>query len=309
MSTDSGFATTVSREELGALLTSARAELSEGQNSLRSVGSIETGPNELTELAKRYGLEQGRSLSTLHQTAIRFKYSHREEISLRQFASAMLATDRIARVNLGIGDEDVYFLLNRPLVFGWMMLAFGARSGPNSEEIPSRPYTRIEERFIERAAENVSEIFAKAFSDDRTLRAEIRAIEDPVALYNRSKQPFRVISLDAEGFGESGILRIALPLSLMDEAHAETSIRNLPASLDGLAGQIYETPVEIHVELGFGEIALRDLARLSVGDELRLERSSVDGLVINVEESPKFRAEPGKIGKRLAVRITDEIQS
>jgi len=309
MSADGSFATTVSREELGALLSSARSEQDATHNALRPVGMMKTGGGDLVEIAKRFGLEQGRSLSTLHQTPIRFSFSHWEEINLRQFASAMLATDRVAKVDLDDRGEHVYFLLSRPLVFGWMMLAFGARPGGAIDPLPARAYTRIEERFIQRAAENVASVFAKTFSREDAYRPRVIAIEDPAVLYNRSKQPHRSISLDVDGFGEPGVLRVAIPLSLMNEERTEQSTRQLGPPPDELAGQLYETPVDVRVELGYAEVSLSDVAQLRVGDELRLHRCHGGGLVVNVEQSPKFRAETGKVGNQLAVRITEVIRS
>lgn len=309
MSEDTNFAETVSREELGALLDSARAERGIGSGAIRTTGLLESVGSELVEVAKRFAVEQGRSLSTLNQTSIHFTFSHWEEINLRQFAAAMLKTDRVARVDLGNGREPAYFLLSRPLIFGWMMLAFGARPGAPLEPLPLRAYTRIEERMIQRAAEKLSTVFAEALSGQQDVDTKVLAIEDPALLYARSKQALRLLSFDVDGFGEDGVLRVALPVSLLGDSPLESLQDNLATTPDELAGQLFETPIELHVELGFAEVSLSNLARLAVGDELKLERADDGGLIVNVEDSPRYRAETGKIGERLAVRITEVMSS
>lgn len=308
MSAEANLASTISREELGALLERGHVGEERAHHPLRPVGMVEVGGGRLAEVAKRFGREQGRSLSTLHQTPIRFEFCHWEEASLRHYASAMLATDRVARVDLGRGNE-VYVVLSRPLVFGWMMLAFGARPGEAIESLPARPYTRIEERFIERAVDSISRTFAKVLSAEGAPQPALLELEDPTALYGRSKQQYRILGFDVFGFGEPSVLRIALPLAVMGEARLEQPARNAGTRTGEVADHLYDTPVTLSVELGSIELSLSDIAHLAVGDELKIQPSHDGGVVVKVEDSEKFRAETGKVGSRLAVRLTGEIHS
>jgi flagellar motor switch protein FliM len=55
------------------------------------------------------------------------------------------------------------------------------------------------------------------------------------------------------------------------------------------------------------ELPLRRLASLQVGDLLPLEAADGEGLVVRVENEPKFRAERGSVGKRLAVQLLERL--
>ena len=304
MSAAESQAAVLSREELSALLESLAGESPRESQAQRAQGLVDPDSvrAELTTIANRFAEEQARSLSTLHQTPIHFRFSHWEEIPLRRFASAMLATDRIACLDIGKGGLEAYLLLSRPLVFGWMMLAFGAQPGSGHDLIPNRPYTRIEERFLERAAMEITQTLAKALggaaSDGRVL-----AIANPVAFYDRAKPAYLVVSFEIDGLGDMCRLRVALPSSLLDGA-AEALDRP-DETCEELAEHLLDLPVQLRVEIGFTDASIGEVAALQVGDELRLQRAADDGLVVHVEDVPKFCAVSGNIAGKLAVRITD----
>ena len=85
MSAADNQAAVLSREEVSALLESLAGETSRESQPLRAKGLVEPGAEraELTSMVSRFAEELARSLSTLHQTSIRFQFSHWEEISLR----------------------------------------------------------------------------------------------------------------------------------------------------------------------------------------------------------------------------------
>lgn len=297
-------ASVLSREELSGLLESLSSEATRESQSLRTKGLVDPGAGrtELTGVAARFAEEQARSLSTLHQTPIHLRFSHWEEITLRKFASAMLPTDRIACLDLGRGGADVYLLLSRPFIFGWMMLAFGAQPGSGNNLVPSRTYTRIEERFLQRAATEVAQTFAKALGGDLA-DGRFVAIANPVSLYDRAKRPYVVASFEVDGLGDLCGMRLALPNTLLDDAAEPPS---LPAESSGMmAEQLLDMPLQLRVQIGFKDASLGEVATLKVGEELLLQQAADNGLVVHVEDVPKYRAEPGNIGGKLAIRITD----
>ena len=302
MSASGDAAAVLSREELSALLEGAPAEA----RPLHELGG-DLRRGELADIGIRFAEEQARGLSTLYQTPIHFEFAAVEDITLRQFASAMLPTDRVARIEIGEG-RHAYLLLSRPLAFAWLMLAFGARGDRCSAAIPARPYTRIELRFLGRAADVIARTLGKALGLGSPPPGEL-TLEDPTALYDRSKKPHRVLRFDVRGLGEPSSLRIALPAQVVGETVAERP-QHSEAATAVVTDQLLATPVRLQVRLGSAQLGLRELAELAVGDELPLVAEAGEGrLRVDVEGVPRFHAEVGKLGKRLAVRITDIIEA
>jgi len=299
----------LSREELSALLDSPEKAVTQraSADSPRPVGLRDlTGARaELAVVASRFAEEQGRSLSTLHQTSIGLRFSHWEEISLRQFATAMLESDRVAKFETGPQAATVYVLPSRPLLFRWLILSFGGGEvDPVNDSIPDRPYTRIEERFIRRAGEEIAHTLGKVLGTSSGAGAPEIALVSPAALFKDGKRPHLVASFEVTGLGEMSLLRIALPSSLLERRGEERTPLSVPHAED-MAAEVMEMPVEVGVQIGFTDLSLDRLSRLRPGDELPLKRLSEDGLLVRVEDKAKYLAQAGKIGSRVAVRITE----
>jgi flagellar motor switch protein FliM len=66
-------------------------------------------------------------------------------------------------------------------------------------------------------------------------------------------------------------------------------------------------PVAVRVEAGHAEVPLQQVAALQVGDVIPLERSDSRGLLVRVEEEPKYVAVRGAVGARLAVQLVKSL--
>lgn len=67
--------------------------------------------------------------------------------------------------------------------------------------------------------------------------------------------------------------------------------------------QLERVPVELSALLGFADLPLRDLAQLEVGDIVILDSVVSDEVSVLVEGEPKFRAWPGLVANKRAVKI------
>ena len=213
--------------------------------------------------------------------------------------------DRVARFEVGPQRATVYAVLSRPLVFRWMVLSFGGGQVDSSNDpIPDRPYTHIEERFIRRAVGEIAHTLGKVMGtpDDGT-SPEI-TLESPASLFADAKRPHLIASFDITGLAEMSILRIALPSAILERRGGERAPVSVPHAQE-MAAEVMDMAVEIGVQIGFADLSLRSISALRPGDEIPLERLSKDGLLVRVEDKAKYRAQAGKMGSRLAVRITE----
>jgi len=100
----------------------------------------------------------------------------------------------------------------------------------------------------------------------------------------------------AEGIEE----RLSLSRSGQGPAHGPDQ-----ALMDAV---VRELPVEVVVDLGEVEVPLTQLAQLSVGDLLILNRRVSDPLTARVGGRAKFIGWPGKMGPRQAVHIVSIVE-
>ena len=310
--------TLLSREELDALLASAAEGALREEQARRSSrpfagqGEGRARPGRLAALARsleEFAEEQGRTLSTQHQIAITFEATGWEEVSLSEFGATLLETDLVASVQLTPEGGPIgrgYLLVGRGLLFGWMCLASGSRSG-SPGAIPTRPYSRIEERFLARVAKELLGQLERRWRERHPVAASLQGLEEPAAVAERSEGPLLSVTFDVRGMGELCRLRVLLPPAVFDAAEAPAPAVSGPSPRAGLAEPLLEMPVQLHVEAGSAELSLARIAALQPGAVIPLERADAEGLLVRVEDAAKFRAERGALGGRLAARILERI--
>lgn len=76
--------------------------------------------------------------------------------------------------------------------------------------------------------------------------------------------------------------------------------QDAPRKLEAL---VRDLPIEVSVELGLVELTLAQLAGLTPGDLLILSQRVSEPLNVRVDNRPKFRGWPGRIGSRQSLQI------
>ena len=67
--------------------------------------------------------------------------------------------------------------------------------------------------------------------------------------------------------------------------------------------------MDVVAEIGTINLPIRDVLSLRVGDVVRLSSVKVgDPLTLSVGDRKKFLCQPGVVGKKMAVQITDKIE-
>jgi flagellar motor switch protein FliM len=297
----------LSREELDAILTTVREARESGQGARPfRIGRDRDVPRAtpVMRMVGEFAEEWGRVLSTLYQRAVRLELLSAEPLSLRELRDVMLPTDRVASLELRPGAGPVHLLLGRTLLFGWLSLAFGSRTaGPGP--LLERPYTRIEERFLKRAALEIARQLAVSLRLPGLPSEPAVELFEPDMLPEAGGRKHLVLSFELTGFDDVCRLRIALPDGLAGGQTASVERPHRPGT--SLEAPMLDMPVRVRVEAGQVSLSLRRLAELKVGDVLPLEAADTKGLVVRIEDEAKFRAVRGTVGHRLAVQLTDRL--
>lgn len=300
----------LSREELDAILESFEqagddAGLPSHPTPRDAGPSWRTGP--LGRSLRDFADEQARILSAQYQRPISFSLRSCETRSSSQVSDAMIGFDRPVLIRFA-GEGGVgAFLLGRSLLYGWLGMALGEAAGGPPPPIPDRPYSRIEERFLRRAARELASSLAAALGGEALGPIEVGEVLEPEMLADATSPRLAVASFDAVGFGSAGSLRVALP----EERFQETSRRETDASSSGSLGAIgqnlLETSIELHAQIGCAELLLSRVRSLKPGDTIELDGVPDDGIIVLADEAPKYRGQRGTVGDRLAVQIKEQL--
>ena len=296
----------LSREELDALLAQVRAERSGERDEI--FGAAGEGPRRSGPLARAlldFAIEEGRQLSSQYQQTIRISPLGVELASPSGFAGAAIEFDQVLVLTLSPGGERGALLIGRSLLFGWLNAALGGRIEAACQ-VPDRANSAIEARFLRQLALELTARLERSLAAVREVKLELGDLLEPGELEGRLAERLWVASFDVSGFGDVARLRLALPASWADRFESGTSAG------DAVGGRlaeesVREVPIQLRAEVGGVDLSLRRLAELRVGDTLLIDPVEAGPVLVRLEDTPRFRAMPGAVGNRLAIRLEGEV--
>ncbi|MEZ4218367.1 MAG: FliM/FliN family flagellar motor switch protein [Myxococcota bacterium] len=299
----------LSRDELAALLDALRDRQRGAARAsvFRPLPARERDERPRFPLVRR-ALEQfaaayAKQMSSRFQRTIGFELIGWQSVAMGEWLDAMEPDDAAIAFDDERSGGRGYVLLNRPLAYAWLTMAFGAR--PHAPvTIPERPYTRIERNFLRRRAEEILRDLAKEMRDVLVLSPKVGLVEGPSTLVDRRAERISLVSFDVEGLAGPSRLRIGLPPAAVESTRPELAEHAAPPSR---RADVKDVPVRVRAELGRSELSLGRLGALRVGDWLPLEGRADGAVTLRVEGTAKFAAVAGRRGSRLAARITDRL--
>lgn len=198
---------------------------------------------------------QARRLSTRFQTPLALALDGVEAGSTSGVAAALAPCDRVVLRRDAEGGIAGLVWLPRPLFFAWLALELGARADAPLPAAPERDYTRIEERFLLRAAGELWRHFASGAEADT--EACLVAADALAALPD---EPLWWARLSLAGLGPS----LALYVALRRDPQDRTGEVAAPAAAAGRTWQL-------GFEVARGRMTVARLEALQVGDRVALE--------------------------------------
>ena len=180
---------------------------------------------------------------------------------------------------------------------------------------PNRPVTEIELTVIGRILTNVLDQWRDAWSHIITLRPRILGVETN-PLFTQLVAPTEIVLAIGMvcGLGrQEGRLRLCFPYAMIEPLLVRLASRQWTAAVTEPPGnrqaeirrELGEVMVPVAVELGRARLPLQAVLALRPGDMLPLGTAASGPAVLHVRGQPKFRAEVGRAGRHLAVRLLD----
>jgi flagellar motor switch protein FliM len=297
----------LSREEIDALveeLSLARRQESETRRlpgfALPDGAEASGTGRALRRSLQRFAAAQTRSLASCFQRPLEVRLLAVDEIRAGELAEILLPHERL--VVFGGSGGRGFVWIGRPLLFAWMRLAFGATRELRVDPLPDRPPTPIELRFLRRVANELLSHLAASLSPGGAF--EVQAIEDAATLHDLRSARLLVASFDVDGLEEIGRLRIALPRDLSGAGATTPADAGDDSALERA---VLDASVSVTVEIGGVEMPLLAVANLAVGAVIPIEAPSDGHAVVRMDGTPKFLAQRGQLGSRLAVQVQERI--
>ena len=206
---------------------------------------------------------------------------------------------------IDFGGEFAAFLVDR--LFG----------GSGKSHTPNRALTPIERMAVKVVADRIVTQLQEAWQDHVPLEMAITGFESmPEILRGASgDDSVLVATIEAIAGDQSSLMLICLPFAVLEAFFASTRDKRLSGTTPKERDENRElaetalraTRIPVSARLPEFRLPLRDLAQLRVGGVLMTGIGTDSELDIRVNDQPRFRGTPGRAGRRLAVRINEDL--
>lgn len=243
-----------------------------------------------------------------------------EQISFGEYALSLPAScnsfildikDRAGDAAVGeqgvidIGRELAYYLVDR---------LFGGGSDPT---ILDRAMTPIERLAVRVVADRVMALVQEIWEDHVELELGLSGFESiPEIIQAAAREaPVLVASIDATFAGNTSLVSVCLPLSVLEKffvmstsrATAHTPRREPPGQRIITEGALRQTRVEVAARLPDFRLSMRDIAGLTAGSMLSTGIPVDSNVNLYVGNQPRFKTSAGRVGRKLAVRVLEPL--
>lgn len=215
--------------------------------------------------------------------------------------------DRGHELAVDIGRKFSFFSVDRLL---------GGSGEPAFQE---RSLSTVEQSVVRRVADRIVDELADAWEDHVYLKPSHDRFEstpEMLQLVNR-EDPVLVGTLEVAFEEQSSLVEICLPFAAVEDfftATGDSNVHHRPESQrareenqEKLKQTLRRTKVPLKVLLPDFRLPVRELADLEEGDVLPTRLSRDTPLEIYLSGQKRYEGEPGRVGKNLAVRITDSV--
>lgn len=208
---------------------------------------------------------------------------------------------------IDIGRELAYYLVDR---------LFGGGSEPT---ILDRAMTPIERLAVRVVAERLMALVQEIWEDHVELELGLSGFESiPEIIQAAAREaPVLVANLDASFAGNTSLISICLPLSVLEKFFVTGSARSAahtprhePAGQRLVTeGALRQTRVEVAARLPEFRLSMRDIAGLTSGSMLSTGIPVDSTVNLLVGNQARFRSAAGRVGRKLAVRVLEPLSA
>ena len=187
--------------------------------------------------------------------------------------------------------------------------------GPVGRRVPSRKLSDIDRALAGHVFEQLLDQLSVTWSDlaESTLRlVDLEMQPESVQLAPLS-EPTLCLSLEARLDRDSSVVTLLIPYRSVEPVADRLNVdayderQEDPASADRMHKAMRGVDVQLRAEVAAIPLAAEDVLALQPGDLLRFGRSAETGVTVYADETPVYRAKPGRSGNRRAVQVVERL--
>lgn len=185
-------------------------------------------------------------------------------------------------------------------------------------EYPSRPLTDIELNLASRILTLSMRGLEKAWENICDLKLRVQQVESNPQLVQivPPNEVIVLVSFELTMGDMRGIMNLCIPFNTIEPLSSKLSSDSWsayqkkgidPEQQQQLVQGVRRAPVKLVVQLAHTQVTAREIAQLEVGDVILTEDDVLKGACVSIEGCPVFRAYPGVLKGRKAIRVGENL--
>jgi len=252
-------------------------------------------------------------LGTLLRAPVDVDVESVEETSYAEFLAMLAEPASLALLHLDPLPGRGLLHLDPAMAFAMIDRLLGGQG----VSLPApREFTDLEKSLVGRIVERVSQSLAQALSGIVALEPDLEMIIGGTLFSQVASPEDRIVAVcyRVTVSEKPGRCLLGIPTASLDSLLAKLSAQpwlstdrpaNGGAQRDNIRQTLDRTELDLTVDLGSAGVTVRDLLDLQTGDMVWLDSRVGDSLGVRVGPVVRFRGQPGQVGRRLGIRITD----
>ncbi|MBS4189239.1 flagellar motor switch protein FliM [Bacillus sp. FJAT-49705] len=281
--------------------------------------------------ALRFSKDQIRSLTRIHEnfarllttffsaqlrTYVQITVASADQIPYEEFIRSIPKMTILNVFEVPPLDGRILMEVNPNIAYALMDRMMGGR-GSSINKIDN--LTEIETKIMSNTFEHAFENYMEAWNNIVEIDPQLMDFEvNPQFLQMVSpNETVVVISLNTTIGETSGMMNICIPHVVLEPIIPKLSVHywmqsekkeRKPEEIGRLEMHIQRADISIVGELGSSEISIQDFLMLGIGDVIELNKPIDEPLVLKVGGIPKFIGQPGKVNKKIAIQVLDNVK-
>ena len=254
---------------------------------------------------------QLRSIAHVHVASV-------DQLTYEEFIRSIPSPTTLAVINMDPLKGSAVLQIDPSITFCMIDRLFGGRGITTGTK--NRELTDIEQEVMEGIIVRILANIREAWTQVIDLRPRFAQIETnpQFAQIVPPNEMVVLVTLETKVGEEEGMMSICIPYLVLEPIISKlsaqfwfSSVRKNSTTqyLGTIKQQLTSVDMNVVAEIGTINLPIRDVLTLRVGDVVRLSSVKVgDPLTLSVGDRKKFYCQPGVVGKKMAVQITDKIE-
>ena len=187
--------------------------------------------------------------------------------------------------------------------------------GPVGRRVPVRKLSDIDRALASHIFEQLLDQLSVTWHDlaDATLRLRDLEMQPETVQLAPLSEPTLCVSMEARLDRESSTVTLLIPYRSVEPVATRLETDGYfdgaedEDATDRMHQALRAVDVQLRAEVAATDLAAEDVLALKPGDVLRFGRPAAAGVTIFADETPVYRAKPGRHGNRRAVQVLDRL--